>query len=78
MGLITQTDEQYYLGPDGVWNSFDENYGSYQFTSIKDVINNFMISYVGLEKNISKVKELRLLFTLKEEYKNLVLIHCLL
>ena len=44
MGLITQTDEQYYLGSDGIWNSFDENYGSYQFTSIGDIINNFMIS----------------------------------
>ena len=62
MGLITQTDEQYYLGPDGVWNSFDENYGSYQFTSIKDVINNFMIAYVGLEKNISKVKRTEVAF----------------
>ena len=56
MGLINQTDEQYYLGPDGVWNSWDENYGNYQFTSIKDIINNFIISYVGEEKIISKVK----------------------
>ena len=62
MGLITQTDEQYYLGPDGVWNSLDENYGSYQFTVIKDIINNFMISYVGLEKNISKVKRTEVAF----------------
>jgi len=62
MGLITQTDEQYYLGPDGVWNSFDEDYGSYQFTSLKDIINNFMISYVGLEKNISKVKRTEVAF----------------
>ena len=56
MGLINQTDEQYYLGPDGIWNSSDENYGSYQFTSIKDIINNFMFSYVGEEKIISKAK----------------------
>ena len=62
MGLITQTDEQYYLGPDGVWNSFDENYGSYQFILLKDIINNFMISYVGLEKNISKVKRTEVAF----------------
>ena len=38
MGLINQTDEQYYLGPDNVWNSWDEDYGNYQFTSIKDII----------------------------------------
>tara|TARA_R110002153_G_scaffold52117_5_gene146238 strand:- start:2390 stop:3301 length:912 start_codon:yes stop_codon:yes gene_type:complete len=56
MGLINQTDEQYYLGPDGVWNSWDEDYGNYQFTSIKDIINNFIISYVGEEKIIPKAK----------------------
>jgi len=56
MALINQTDEQYYLGPDGVWNSWDEDYGNYQFTSIKDIINNFIISYVGEEKIIPKVK----------------------
>ena len=39
MGLINKNNEQYYLGPDGVWNSFDENYGDYQFISIKDIIN---------------------------------------
>jgi hypothetical protein len=65
MGLITQTDEQYYLGPDGVWNSFDENYGDYQFTAIGDIINNFMISYVGLEKNISNVKRTEVAFHAK-------------
>ena len=56
MGLINKTDEQYYLGPDGVWDSQDENYGSYQFTSIKDIINNFIVSYTGEDKIISKVK----------------------
>ena len=56
MSLPLQTDEQYYLGPDGIWNSWDENYGNYQFTSIKDVINNFIISYVGEEKIIPKAK----------------------
>ena len=47
MGLISQTQELYYEGADGNWNSGDENYGNYQFISIKDVINNFMIAYVG-------------------------------
>ena len=56
MGLINQTNEEYYLGPDGVWNSFDENYGDYQFISIKDIINNFIISYIGEGKLISKLK----------------------
>tara|TARA_B110000902_G_scaffold264406_1_gene345838 strand:+ start:833 stop:1672 length:840 start_codon:yes stop_codon:yes gene_type:complete len=56
MGLINQSDEQYYLGPDDEWNTWDENYGSYQFTPIKDIINNFIIAYVGEDKIISKVK----------------------
>lgn len=56
MGLINQNKEQYYLGPDGVWNSYDENYGDYQFISIKDIINNFIIGYVGEGKIISKIK----------------------
>jgi hypothetical protein len=56
MALINQTDEQYYLGPDGVWNSWDEDYGSYQFIKIGDIINNFIISYVGEGKIISKLK----------------------
>ena len=56
MSLINQTNAQYYLGPDGNWNSGDENYGNYQFVSIKDIINNFIISYVGEDKIISKVK----------------------
>lgn len=56
MGLINLTNEQYYEGPDGVWNSNDENYGSYQFISLKDIINNFIIAYVGEDKIISKVK----------------------
>lgn len=62
MGLINQTDEQYYLGPDGQWNTWDEDYGNYQFTSIKDIINNFIISYVGEEKIIPKAKRTNVAF----------------
>ena len=56
MALINKTQEEYYLGPDGVWDSNDENYGGYQFVSISDIINNFMVVYVGQEKIITKVK----------------------
>jgi hypothetical protein len=56
MGLLNETNEQYYLGPDSTWNSLDEDYGSYQYISIKDAINNFMISYVGEDKLIPKLK----------------------
>jgi len=56
MGLINQTSELYYEGADGNWNSGDENYGDYQFVSLKDMVNNFMIAYVGEDKIISKIK----------------------
>lgn len=62
MGLITENNEQYYLGPDGQWESWDENYGNYQFITIKDIINNFMISYVGEDKIIPRVKRTDVIF----------------
>jgi len=56
MALINNTPQQYYLGPDDKWNSNDEEYGSYQFVSIGDIINNFIVAYVGQDKLITKVK----------------------
>ena len=53
MGLITQTPQQYYSG-----NAF----GNYQFTSLDDVINHFMIAYVGEDKIIPKAKRLDVAF----------------
>jgi len=45
MGLLNQTAQEYY----------DENdYGNYQFVSLEDIINQFMIVYVGEDKIISK------------------------
>ena len=56
MGLINQTQRSYYEGADGVQNSGDEVYGGYQFISLKDIINQFTIAYVGENKIISKIK----------------------
>ena len=47
MGLLTGTDQQYYEGDD---------LGNYQFTSLEDIINQFIIAYVGDGKIISKIK----------------------
>jgi len=48
MGLLDNTTQhQYYQGND---------YGNYQFTSLNDIITQFIISYVGEGKVISKVK----------------------
>lgn len=71
MSLITQTNEQYYEGPDGIWNSLDENYGDYQFISLKDIINNFIIAYVGEDKIISKIKRTDIVFHAKRGVQEL-------
>lgn len=55
-GLITQTNEQYYDGND---------YGSYKYTSMNDVINNFLISYVGDDKIFPSVKRTDVVFHAK-------------
>jgi len=41
------------------------NYGDYQYISIFDIVNNFMIGYVGSDKIISKVKRSDVLFYAK-------------
>ena len=47
MALLNQTQQQYYDGDD---------FGGYQFVSLQDIINNFIISYVGDQKIIGKIK----------------------
>ena len=47
MGLIEQKQKFYYQGRD---------FGDYQFTSLDDIINSFMVIHVGEDKIISKVK----------------------
>lgn len=46
MGLLNQTESQYYSGSE---------YGGYQFVSLEDIISQFNIVYVGESKLISKV-----------------------
>ena len=49
MGLLSQNQNTYY----GSGNS--DNYGDYQFTSLDNIINGFMVAYVGESKLINKV-----------------------
>jgi hypothetical protein len=56
MAILTGTQQNYYEG---------ENYGSYQFVSLKDIINQFMIAYVGEEKVISKARRTDVVFHAK-------------
>ena len=54
MGLLRdQTHQEYYTGND---------LGNYQFVSLEDIINQFMIAYVGDQKIISKVRRVDVAF----------------
>ena len=53
MAYITQTSQSYYDGND---------HGNYQFTSLDNIINQFMVAYVGEDKIISKIKRLDVAF----------------
>ena len=54
MGLLdNETQQSYYNGSD---------FGSYQFTSLDDIINQFIVAYVGEDKLISKVKRTEVAF----------------
>ena len=53
MALLNTTQQSYYQGND---------YGNYQFVSLKDVINQFMLIYVGEDKIISKAKRMDVAF----------------
>ena len=48
MGLLdNQTQKAYYEG---------SSFGTYQFVSLSDIINNFLIAYVGQDKLISRIR----------------------
>ena len=55
-GLITQTNEQYYTGDD---------YGSYRYISITELINNFLMIHVGDGKLIPSVNRNEVVFHAK-------------
>jgi len=53
MALVNSTQQAYYDGND---------FGNYQFVSLKDIINQFMLIYVGEDKIIQKAKRLDIAF----------------
>jgi hypothetical protein len=46
-------------------NTTEENYGSYAYITLNDVINNFMVAYVGAGKIIADVKRTDVIFHAK-------------
>ena len=53
MGLLNQLSTDYYK---------DGPFGTYQFTSLDDIINYFMVAYVGEDKLISKARRIDVAF----------------
>jgi len=56
MGLITDNNQTYYEGSD---------FGGYRYTSLSDIVNNFMFSYVGEGKIIGRANRRDVVFHTK-------------
>ena len=54
MGILNQTQNEYYNN--------SSNFGNYQFTSLDDIINQFMVAYIGEEKIIGKASRIDVQF----------------
>jgi len=54
-----------YGNDDAFGTTVENNYGSYQYLKISDVVNNFLIAYVGPGKLISNVKRTDVIFHAK-------------
>ena len=50
---------------DALGDTVQENYGSYAYTSLNDVINNFIVAYVGAGKLITSAKRTDIIFHAK-------------
>tara|TARA_R110000765_G_scaffold403100_2_gene499090 strand:- start:5645 stop:6877 length:1233 start_codon:yes stop_codon:yes gene_type:complete len=62
--LKTETGGEY-GNQDAFGKTTQENHGGYQYVSINDIINNFMIAYVGAGKLITSIKRTDVLFHAK-------------
>lgn len=63
------TGYQYYENAGN--NPEDENWGSYQYVTLQDIVNNFMLMYVGNDKLINNVPKYNVLFHAKRGIQEL-------
>ena len=63
------TGYQYY--ENGGNNPEDQNWGSYQYVSLQDIVNNFMLMYVGNDKLVNNVPKYNVLFHAKRGIQEL-------
>tara|TARA_R110000744_G_scaffold31042_2_gene73250 strand:+ start:695 stop:1852 length:1158 start_codon:yes stop_codon:yes gene_type:complete len=45
--------------------AIEENYNSYSYISLKDIVNNFIVAYVGMDKNITRCRRSDIIFHAK-------------
>ena len=62
---LKRLDGGKYGDKDAFGTIVEENYGSYAYTSLSDIINNFIIAYTGVDKLISSVKRTDVIFHAK-------------
>ena len=69
-------DQKKYYTNDGV-NPTDLNWGSYQYVSLTDIVNNFLLMYDGNHSLINNEERYKILFHAKRGIQelNLSLIH---
>jgi hypothetical protein len=60
---MAQTPQQYYSSP--------SNWGSGQYVTLQDVVNNFMLMYVGYDKLIDNADRYNVLFHAKRAVQEL-------
>jgi len=46
-------------------NAIEQNYGGYEYVSLTDIVNNFMVAYVGMDKLIPRCKRSDIIFHAK-------------
>ena len=62
---LKRLDGGNYGARDAYGNTTEQNYGSYQYITLNDVVNNFLVAYVGAGKLIPSVKRTDLIFHAK-------------
>jgi len=63
------TDYQYY--ENGGLNPEDANWGSYQYVSLEDIVNNFMLMYAGNHSLVNNEERFKILFHAKRAIQEL-------
>jgi hypothetical protein len=62
---LKRLDGGSYGDRDAFGNTTEQNYGSYKYITLNDVVNNFLVAYVGAGKLIPSVKRTDLIFHAK-------------